>query len=125
MPFVARLIASGLDRPVFACSPPGDLARLFIVEQGGNIRILDLSVVPPTLKPAPFLTVTGLSTGNEQGLLGLAFHPAFSDNRTFFVYYTDTSGGTVVARYTVPVATPDVANPASAQVVLKVSQPFA
>lgn len=124
MPFVAREVVSGLTRPLFACAPPGDLARLFIVEQGGRIRILDLTATPPTLKLTPFLQITGLSTGNEQGLLGLAFHPNYATNRTFLINYTDTTGTTVVAKYTVPAATPDVASPTSARVVLKVPQPF-
>lgn len=125
MPFVARQVVSGLTRPVFACAPDGDSSRLFIVEQGGRIRILDLTTTPPSKKPMAFLQVSGLATGNEQGLLGLAFHPNYSTNRTFFVNYTDTSGTTVIARYTVPAGTPDVADAASSRIVLKVPQPFA
>src|SRR5439155_22592646 len=71
------------------------------------------------------LQISGLATGNEQGLLGLAFHPDFASNRAFFVNYTDAAGTTVVARYTVPSGTPDKADPTSARVVLKVPQPSA
>jgi glucose/arabinose dehydrogenase len=125
MPFVARAVVSGLSRPVFACAPAGDLGRLFIVEQGGRIRILDLTATPPTLNPAPFLQIGGLSTGNEQGLLGLAFHPNYAANGVFFVNYNDAAGEIVIARYAVAAAAPNEADPASARVVLKAPQPFA
>jgi glucose/arabinose dehydrogenase len=88
--------ATGLTQPLFATSPPGD-DRLFIVERGGAIKILDGGAVRST----PFLTVTGLTTsGAEQGLLGLAFHPNYPSNGRFFVNYTDNTGGdTVIAEY--------------------------
>ncbi len=71
-------IATGLIRPVVVTSPPGD-SRLFIVEQRGTdqrgrIRIFKNGALLPT----PFLTTTPLATGNEQGLLGLAFPPDFA-----------------------------------------------
>src|SRR5260221_7566176 len=86
-------VASGLSLPIFATAPPGDTGRLFIVEQGGNstakIRILDLST--DTLLPTPFLTISGIDTGGERGLLGLAFHPDYAANGYFYVYVSDTS----------------------------------
>lgn len=78
--FSARLVAGGLARPVFVTSPPGDAKRLFVVEQRGQIRILYLNASPAQLNHEPFLKLTGLSSGNEQGLLGLAFHPDFGSN---------------------------------------------
>src|SRR5689334_22915941 len=71
-------VATGLIRPVFVTSPPGDTSRLFIVEQRGSggvatrgdIRILNLA--DNTINAVPFLSENGLATGSEQGLLGLA-----------------------------------------------------
>src|SRR5438105_2436158 len=75
-------VASGLSRPLYITAPPGDTTRLFIVEQyTGRIRIL----MNGSLLSTPFLTQTGVATGgNEQGLLGLAFHPHFSTNHFFY-----------------------------------------
>ncbi|MEZ6141575.1 MAG: PQQ-dependent sugar dehydrogenase [Zavarzinella sp.] len=125
MPVVVKQIVTGLNRPVFACSPPGDSSRLFILEQRGEIKILDLTASQPLLKATPFLTLSSLATGNEQGLLGLAFHPQYATNRTFFINYTEPGGATIIARYTVKAATPDQADSSSAIVVMKVLQPFA
>lgn len=87
-------VASGLNAPLFATSPAGDNNRLFIVEQGSggsaNIKILNLST--GVVNPTPFLTVTGLATGGEQGLLGLAFHPDFATNGRLFVNVTAPGG---------------------------------
>jgi glucose/arabinose dehydrogenase len=105
-----RRVATGLDRPVFATAPPGDADRLFIALQRGDIRILKLAT--ETLEATPFLTVTGptgLATGNEQGLLGLAFHPDYATNRLFYVYYTETGGDSVIAEYEASQADPDIA----------------
>ncbi|MDP9483811.1 MAG: PQQ-dependent sugar dehydrogenase [Chloroflexota bacterium] len=72
--------------------------RLFIVEQGGRIKIIDGG----TLVSTPFLDIhTKISTGSERGLLGLAFHPSYETNGQFYVYYTDTAGVIVIARYNV------------------------
>jgi glucose/arabinose dehydrogenase len=117
-------VASGLSSPLFATHAPGDTERLFILEQTGRIRILDLNT--DTLLPTPFLNVDPLSaSGGERGLLGLAFHPDYANNGFFFINYTDNSGNTVVARYTVSAGDDDVADPASAMTLLSITQPFA
>ncbi len=114
-------VASGFTRPVFVTHAGDGSGRLFVVEQGGLIRIIQNGTVLPT----PFLNVSGLvSTGNEQGLLGLAFHPNYSQNGQFFINYTDRAGDTQVVRYTVS-ADPNVANTASATPLLSVDQPYA
>jgi glucose/arabinose dehydrogenase len=116
-------VASGLSRPVFVTSAPGDAFRLFIVEQKlGQIKILTGGVVLPT----PFLDIGSLiaSSGNEQGLLGLAFHPNYSSNGYFFVNYTNTLGNTTVARYKVS-DDPNQAEPDSQLVILNITQPYA
>ena len=112
--------ATGFTRPV-AIAHAGD-ARLFVVEKRGVIRVVQSD---GTVLPTPFLDLTGqVATGNEQGLLGLAFHPDYADNGFFYINYTDTAGDTVVARYTVS-GDPNVADEDSALPVLAVDQPFA
>ncbi|HUR93805.1 MAG TPA: PQQ-dependent sugar dehydrogenase [Gemmatimonadales bacterium] len=114
-------VASGLAFPLYLTAPAGD-GRLFIVEKGGAIRI----VKEGTLLSAPFLDLTGrVSTGGEQGLLGLAFDPAYADNGRFVVHYTDVGGNTVVSLFRVSSGDPDRADPASEVVVLTAEQPFA
>jgi glucose/arabinose dehydrogenase len=114
-------VATGLDRPVFLTAPPGDRDRIFVVEQHtGEIRIIDLT--DGSINATPFLTVTGLSTGNEQGLLGLAFHPDYGVNGYFYAYFTDPSSN--VVRYQVS-GDPDVADASSETPVLSFSQPAA
>jgi glucose/arabinose dehydrogenase len=122
-------LTTGLTRPVFVTAPPGDFQRLFIVEQRGSagvatradIKILNKST--NTVNATPFLSITGLSTGSEQGLLGLAFDPNYASNGFFYVDYTNSAGATVVARYQVS-ADPNVANPAGTTVLTQ-AQPFA
>lgn len=124
----AHPVASGLSRPVCLAAPPGDRNRLFVLEQhAGRIRILDRDT--GQVRPQSFLEVDGLATGNEQGLLGLAFHPEFAENGFFYVNCTLEggvfgNGVTSVRRYQVS-GDPDVADPTSAQTVLTFDQPFA
>ncbi|HEX8241998.1 MAG TPA: PQQ-dependent sugar dehydrogenase [Longimicrobium sp.] len=113
-------VARGFDQPIYVTSPAGD-ARLFVVEQTGRIRIIQNGQVLPT----PFLDVSGLiSAGGERGLLSMAFHPGYASNGFFYVDYTDRNGDTRVVRYHVS-SNPNQADPASAQLVLTVAQPFA
>src|SRR4051794_21498670 len=115
---MTKLIAKKINptpfsRPVFATSPPGDKERLFVVEQQtGKIRILRLAT--NTIDAAPFIQVTGLGSGNEQGLLGLAFAPDFHSSGFLYVNLTNTGGATVIRRLKVSAGDPNVADPASA-----------
>ena len=119
-------VASGLARPVVVTAPPGDFDRVFIVEQRsgstGRIRILQLA--DNTLLPTPFLSIPGLATGSEQGLLGLAFHPNYAANGYFYVNYTISGGTTYIRRYQVSGLDPDIADASSGFTILSVSQPF-
>ena len=116
-----REIATGLDFPLYLTAAPGDQTRLFVVEKTGKIRVIRNG----TLVTQPFLDVSAkVSNGGEQGLLGLAFHPQYATNGRFVVYYTNTSGDTRVSVFRVS-SDPEVADPASEQVILAVSQPFA
>jgi glucose/arabinose dehydrogenase len=112
-------LVDGLTRPVVIANAPDGRGRLFIVEQRGVVRIFD--VTAETLLPTPYLDISSLvdDGGNEQGLLGLAFHPGFADNRRFFVYYTRDPGPgadrSVVAEFTQNAQDPNVANGAANQ----------
>jgi glucose/arabinose dehydrogenase len=96
--------------------------RLFVIEKSGRIRIIQ----DGQLLPQPFLDITDRvgSGGNEQGLLGLAFHPQYSQNGRFFVNYTDKNGDTVIARFQVS-GDPNAADPGSEVKLLGVDQPYA
>jgi glucose/arabinose dehydrogenase len=123
-PLTTELVVSGMARPVFATHAPGDATRLFILEQHvGNVRIFDFNA--GQLLPTPFLTIPALPAGNEQGLLGLAFHPDYNSNGFFYIYFTEDDGATGttrVVRYTVSVSDPNVADPASARPIVSVPQ---
>jgi glucose/arabinose dehydrogenase len=121
-------VVSGLNQPL-GVRHAGD-ARLFVIQQGGQIRIVDGG----SLLPTAFLNINsgsggtapplGFTSGGERGLLGLAFDPAYASNRRFYLYYTDGSGDTVVARYLTSVGDEDLADAGSGQVVLRVDQDF-
>lgn len=114
-------VATGLSRPV-AVAHAGD-TRLFITEQRGTVMIYDGTSVRQT----PFLDIRNLvgSSGFEQGLLGLAFHPRYAQNGFFYVNYTDLAGDTIVARYSVSATDPNRADITSARMLLRIEQPFA
>ena len=115
-------ISTSLSSPVFMTAPANDTTRLFIVEQGGLIRIFD--VAAGSLLAAPFLNITGIiSSGGERGLLGMAFDPQYATNRQFYVFYTNTSGDIVIARYLRNATNPNLADSAPATPLLTVAHP--
>ncbi|TVQ85938.1 MAG: T9SS C-terminal target domain-containing protein [Bacteroidetes bacterium] len=114
--------ASGLSNPI-DIADAGD-ERLFIVQQRGLIRIINSD---GTVQSEPFLDLSGLvsQSANERGLLGLAFHPEYSQNGYFFVNYTRTSdGATVVARFSVDADDAGQADPESLKIVMTIQQPY-
>lgn len=114
------LVASGLVAPLRVTAPAGDFQRLFVVEQGGKVRIVKEGV----LLGSTFLDLSGrISSGGERGLLGLAFHPQYRRNGLFYVTYTDPLGNSVVSELTVS-SNADFASPGSERVLLRQSQPF-
>lgn len=113
-------VASGLSSPVHLTAPAND-TRLFVVEQPGRIRVIADGV----LLPQPFLDITArVGSGGERGLLSMAFHPAYAINGTFFVNFTDLAGDTRVERFRVSAADRNRADPASAELVIGIDQPF-
>ncbi|WP_293892276.1 PQQ-dependent sugar dehydrogenase [Flavobacterium sp.] len=113
--------ATGFTAAIELTHPAND-SRLFVVQQGGLIRIVNPN---GTINATPFLNLTSLvsSSGSERGLLGLAFHPNYATNGLFFVNYTRASdGSTVIARYGVS-ADPNIANP-TGTILMTISQPY-
>lgn len=113
-------IVSGLSSPLFVGHAGDGSNRLFIVERGGRIYVLQSGASSPTV----FLNVQALIVaGGEQGLLGLAFHPQYMLNRRFFVFYTRSADGALtVAEYRASAADPNVADPAGT-VLLTIPHP--
>jgi glucose/arabinose dehydrogenase len=121
---VLTRIASGLSKPVFLTFAPGDATkRLFVVEKTGRVRILRAGRLDRDA--APFLDLASrVSSGSEQGLLGLAFHPEYARNGRLFVNLTDRKGDTHVLEFTVARDDPDRVEPASERELLFVHQPY-
>ena len=112
-------VVGGLTQPIFATHAGDDTGRLFIAQQTGEILIWNGT----TLNATPFLDVSSIiTTGSEQGLLGLAFHPDYANNGYFYIVYSDNNGDDVLARYDTSVD-PDVADFSSAHILLTVTQP--
>jgi len=114
------LVANGFSSPL-EIQHAGD-ERLFVVEQGGIIKILNSD---GTVNATPFLNITSIvSSGGERGLLGLAFHPNYATNGFFYVYYTNTSNNSQISRFTVSGGDPNIADPSSELQMLSFTQPF-
>jgi glucose/arabinose dehydrogenase len=90
-------ITGGLTNPVAVATTNDPFGRLFIVEQAGIIRVW----TPHSgLLGKPYLDIhTKVVSGGEQGLLGLVFHPGFTSNGYFYVYYTNTAGNLQISRF--------------------------
>ena len=120
-------VATGFVTPLDIEQPNDSSGRLFVVEQGGKIQIIESTGTRAT---TPFLDVTGLQgfvSGGELGLVGLVFHPQYSQNRRFFVNYTRQINGqfqSVIAQFTTSSTNPEFADPATQQIILLVNQPF-
>jgi len=112
-------VASGFNTPTEMVNA-GD-SRMFVVEKGGLVKILNPD--DGSINPTPFMDISSIiSAIGERGLLGLVFHPEYSTNGYFYIYYSNTSGANVVARYTRSANNADVADIASAQILLVVNQ---
>lgn len=114
------LVTVGLRRPVLVTVAPDDGKRLYLVEQPGSIRIYENGALG---KERFFDLVGKVSRGNEQGLLGLAFHPRFADNGKLYVNYTDPDDDTHIVEYKVTADRKKV-DMASARELAKIAQPY-
>ncbi len=123
-PITLIAFAAGFAAPVGLEAPNDGTGRLFVVEQGGLIRIIQAASV----LAAPFLDVSALiESGGEKGLLGLAFHPSFRNNRRFFVNYTRRVGTqlqSVISEFSASIPNPNQADALSERQLLIVNQPF-
>jgi glucose/arabinose dehydrogenase len=117
-----QLVVSGLNAPLDLEEPNDGSGRLFVVEQGGTIRIIQNGSV----LPQAFLNISSkVIDENEMGLLGLVFHPNFQTNRKFYVNYVRNAGGqfqSVIAEYTASAANANQADPATERILLTVDQ---
>jgi glucose/arabinose dehydrogenase len=112
----------GFTSPVGIANANDGSNRLFVVEQGGRIRIIKNGALLTT----PFLDIsTRISSGGERGLLGLAFPPDYVTKGYFYVNYTNPAGDTVIARYLRSASNADTADSASEQIIITIAQPFA
>ena len=121
---VASGLTSGLSGPLFITAPTGDTTRIFIVLQNGVIRQLARGADPASTTVFLDIDARVGSTSDEQGLLGLAFDPAFADNGTFFVNYTRNDGDTIVSRFkTIDGTANTVGDPNSEKILFRIDQP--
>ena len=111
-------IATGFSAPLNIQNAGDD--RLFIIEQGGIIKIIDNNTTLST----PFIDISSqVSSSGERGLLGLAFHPDYTTNGRFFVYYSDNNGDSVISEFEVS-NDANIADVTSETVLLTILQPF-
>src|SRR5262249_18523630 len=117
-----QVVVTGLNAPLDLEQPGDNSGRLFVVEQGGTIRIIQNG----SLMPAPFLDISAkVIVQDETGLLGIAFHPSFATNGKFYVNYVRNNAGqfqSVISEFTVLAGNPNQADPASERMLLIVDQ---
>jgi len=120
---VLARIASGLIGPIGVTNAGDGSGRLFVVQQGGQVRVIDSN---GSLRVASFVDLSGrILAGGERGLLGLAFHPGFAANGRLFVDYTRAGDGATVISELTALPGHGSADPASEKILLTISQPFA
>ncbi|MCY0970189.1 PQQ-dependent sugar dehydrogenase [Chryseobacterium wangxinyae] len=118
--FVLQEFATGLSNPVEITHANDN--RLFVVQQNGIIKIIQPN---GTVNSADFLNISSKITfSGERGLLGLAFHPQYATNGYFFVFYNNTAGNIVVARYSVSTGNPNIADSTTEKIILNIPKPF-
>ena len=117
---VETLVAEGLEHPLYVTHAGDGSGRLFGVEQPGRIRIIQQG----RLLDAPFLDISDrVRHAGEQGLLGLAFHPAYKTNGRYVINYVRQSDGmTVIAEFRVS-SNPNVSQTGE-RILLTVAQPL-
>lgn len=114
-------MAEGFRQPLLLTHATDGSGRIFVVGQNGDIQIIENGAP----RAEAFLDITERvgSSGNEQGLLGLAFHLDYENNGIFFVHYTDLNGDTVISRFQVS-GDANVADPSSETILLQYDQPY-
>ncbi|MBV9595757.1 MAG: PQQ-dependent sugar dehydrogenase, partial [Chloroflexi bacterium] len=111
-------VIKGLKEPTFVAWPPDGTRRMFVLERDGRVRIADAD---GTLHPTPFLDISNnTSTSTEEGLLGLAFDPNYTQNGYMYIDYTANDASVNVVRYTVSPNQPDQVDPSTAMTVMAI-----
>src|SRR5688572_14455673 len=119
-------VITGLNQPIDIVNAGDGTNRLFVVQKEGLIRVYSAAFAPL----GNLVTVAGISSGGERGLLSLAFHPNYETNRFFYVYYTTTTGSSPntttfinIARYQTRADNPNLADDTSRKVLLSIAKP--
>lgn len=119
------VFASGMTLPLNMVQNPLDPTIQYVLQQRGRVRI----ILGGVLQMGDFINLTGTvsSSGSERGLLGMTFHPNYTQNGFVYFNYTDipSPGNTRIVRYTRDAIDPTILNPASAFPILTIAQPFA
>jgi len=111
-------VAEGFEQPLYVTGAGDGSGRLFVLEKTGTAWI-----VRDGERDSVFLDLSArVSTESEQGLLGIAFSPTFTDDGLVFVSYTQADGASVLSRFTVE---SDAVDPRSEKMLLHVAQPYA
>ncbi|MCA9637441.1 MAG: PQQ-dependent sugar dehydrogenase [Myxococcales bacterium] len=127
--FTTVEVADGFDRPLFVAADPSDPDRLFVVEQGGHIKILEPGMTTAPADDFLFVDVKNAvptTIGPEQGLLGFAFHPNYPDDPRVYINYNPAGGGatpTYVDEFKLDPNDPNKVDPASRRTVIAIHQP--
>jgi hypothetical protein len=116
----SAVYVSGLSNPVAFVQDPSTPTLQYVAEQGGTIRVIQNG----TLVTTPFATISGLGSGGERGLLGLAFPPNYGSSGRFYVFFTRTDGGLVVSRMKRSTGNPLVADGTRFDFIWPGNQPY-
>jgi glucose/arabinose dehydrogenase len=120
---VPAFLNLSFNTPVELTSPNDNTDRIFVVNQKGLIHVFHNQ--SDAASSSVFLDISArVASGGEKGLLGLAFHPNYKTNGYFYVNYTRGNLETVISRFKVSAADPNVADPSSELILLTYSQPY-
>ena len=112
-------VITGLSAPMQVVNAGDNSNRIFVIQKAGLIKVFDKTYV----SLGTYLTLTGITTTGERGLLSMVFHPNYASNGLFFVYYTNANGDLEIARYKVS-SNPNIADATSKVVVLTIPHPI-
>ncbi|MDX1995463.1 MAG: PQQ-dependent sugar dehydrogenase [bacterium] len=123
----SEFLTDEFDNPLYITNAGDGSNRLFVVEQTGYIFVVQDGEIlfDPFLDVSMLLTPDVFQGGyTERGLIGLAFHPNYEENGTFYIHYINQDEHAIVARYRVSADDPNVADPNSAVILIDEQDPF-
>ena len=112
-------VVSGLSQPMQFVNAGDGSKRIFIPQKTGEIKVFDKTFA----SLGTFLSITGIQTGGESGLLSLCFHPQYKTNGLFFVFYTNGSNDLELARYQVSSTDTNLADASSKKILITIPHP--